>query len=161
MRCDRCIENNEAHTVTPGMMTRTVMMPGPGYWNEQNQWVESKDPNTTSVDYTCSKGHRWSITSGGYLDEPRTTILKDATPPSTEINLPSVWGVSDPNVTKLDGIEPNASGLMSHADMARLNDLPLGTSGQVRGVLEDGTVGWIDPPEVVHSCPHCCPTGWE
>ena len=161
MRCDRCIENNEAHTVTPGFTTRTLMMPRPGYWNEQNQWVESKDPNTTSVDYTCSKGHRWSITSGGYLDEPRTTILTDATPPSTEINLPSVWSASDASVTKLDDIEPNASGLLSRVDMAMLNDLRPGTSGQVHGILADGTLGWIDPPEVVHSCPHCCPTGWE
>ena len=123
------------------------MMPRPGYWNEQNQWVESKDPNTTSVDYTCSKGHRWSITSGGYLDEPRTTILKDATPPSTEINLPSVWSVSDADITKLDGIESNCE--------------ERGKSGQYRGVKADGTVGWIDPPKVVHSCPHCCPPGGE
>ena len=98
MRCDRCIENNEAHTVTPGIMTRTLMETLPGFWNEQNQWVEPADPNTTSVNYICSKGHRWSITSGGYLDEPRTTILKDARPPITEI-------------------DPSASGPLSRVDM--------------------------------------------
>jgi hypothetical protein len=62
MKCPVCIETGERSTVhTNGYGLRTLMGFSPGYYDEDGQWVRNRDPNTTTQDYACSRGHTFSI----------------------------------------------------------------------------------------------------
>lgn len=30
-----------------------------GYWDEEDHWVDERDPNIITVTYGCSYGHEW------------------------------------------------------------------------------------------------------
>lgn len=58
MRCPFCVEEGERSIVNvPGYSTRTLMM-GHSFYDEDGR-LHSHDPNVSSADYSCSRGHRW------------------------------------------------------------------------------------------------------
>ena len=64
MRCPVCVGANTKHTVNvqPGGV-RTLML-GHSFYDEDNRY-HNHDPNTTTSDWSCSWGHRWSVRRQG------------------------------------------------------------------------------------------------
>ena len=60
MKCPECQKENKKSTVRLGMCTTTLMYADPGYYDEDGNWVDIPNPNTTFQEYTCSNGHTWT-----------------------------------------------------------------------------------------------------
>lgn len=59
--CTKCEELKQMYTVTMPMSgVSTLLAYSPGYWDEQGNYVATKNPNTTTYTYTCSNGHTFS-----------------------------------------------------------------------------------------------------
>ena len=60
--CEKCEkEGNKYSVIEPQYGTTTLMCISPGYWDEDGNYHEPHDPNTTSYVYTCSNGHSFSV----------------------------------------------------------------------------------------------------
>ena len=59
MRCTKCQQLGSRHRVFGAGTTTTLMNVSPGYWDENNNWVQPEDPNITTCQYMCSNGHSW------------------------------------------------------------------------------------------------------
>lgn len=69
MKCPECVKEGARSTMTPGgFSTTTCMAFSPGHFDEDGKWVAHRDPNITTTGYTCSRGHRWMVQSGGFHD---------------------------------------------------------------------------------------------
>lgn len=60
MRCPECVSVGVRSTVTPGLMTTTLMW-SPPFYDEDGQYHDH-DPNKRVSHFTCSNGHAWSET---------------------------------------------------------------------------------------------------
>ena len=65
MRCPVCVEKNMESTLHPGASFSTCMAGSSGYYDATGEWVPGFDPNITSTDYRCSRGHRFVERSQG------------------------------------------------------------------------------------------------
>jgi len=62
--CEKCVEAKQKYSVTEPMSGMTTLMcPAPGRWDEEGNYHEGFDPNTTTYTYTCSNGHSWDETT--------------------------------------------------------------------------------------------------
>ena len=59
MRCKDCLEEDMLHRVYKTGGHRTLMPVQPGYWDEDDSWVDPVDPNKNISHYNCSNGHTW------------------------------------------------------------------------------------------------------
>ena len=57
-RCPFCVKLGQRSTVERGWTTRTLLATYE-YWDEQGRH-EYVDNNTTTTNYTCSRGHHWT-----------------------------------------------------------------------------------------------------
>ena len=57
MMCPICVDQGTRSRVTPGDRFTTLMGHSP-YYDEDGQY-HIHDPNTVTVEYGCSHGHRW------------------------------------------------------------------------------------------------------
>lgn len=75
MICKQCRDEGKLSKVFPGCGTRTLMN-CPTFYDEQGKFHDH-DSNTTTMDYSCSNGHRWTERS-----QPEWTCCtqKEATP---------------------------------------------------------------------------------
>jgi len=60
MKCPKCQEEGKKSTVTLGKCTVTCMYCSPGYYDEDGNWKDLPDRNTTFQEYRCSNGHEWT-----------------------------------------------------------------------------------------------------
>lgn len=61
MRCHYCEDAGKKHRVYKSpFQTTTLMNITPGYWDENNDWVPSNNPNISATEYNCSNGHCWT-----------------------------------------------------------------------------------------------------
>lgn len=58
--CKECEKKKKKYSVYTGMSSTTLIAIPQPYWNEDGQYVSPRDPNTTTQEYSCSNGHRWS-----------------------------------------------------------------------------------------------------
>lgn len=65
MKCPECVDLEDRSTVTPGMAITTCMYAPPGYFDEDGEWIKGEDPNITTTNYHCSKGHVWAVATRG------------------------------------------------------------------------------------------------
>ena len=63
MKCPECVKEGKKSKVFIGTSTRTLMYWQPHY--DEDGVLHSNDPNKTTTDYSCSNGHKWSVTTGG------------------------------------------------------------------------------------------------
>lgn len=62
--CEQCVKEGKKYSVSePQFGITTSMMPSPAYWDEEGNYHESYNPNTTTYEYQCSNGHRWQKVS--------------------------------------------------------------------------------------------------
>ncbi len=55
-RCSVCVAEGQTSTVEVGLCTRTLLGGSSGYDKDGKPFYD--DPNWTTCDYTCSRGHR-------------------------------------------------------------------------------------------------------
>lgn len=58
MKCPECVKENKKSFVNVGMSMTTAMYAAP-FYDEEGKY-HHHDPNTTSTEYSCSNGHRWT-----------------------------------------------------------------------------------------------------
>ena len=58
--CPECLKEDEKSCVFIGITTRTAMAPPNPYYDEEGVFRIPKNPNTTTINYSCSRGHTWS-----------------------------------------------------------------------------------------------------
>ena len=58
MKCPECVKNNQKSTMSVGASMTTLMYSAP-FYDEEGRY-HSHNPNTTTTEYSCSNGHRWS-----------------------------------------------------------------------------------------------------
>lgn len=88
MRCPVCILREQESTLHPGMPTTTCMGVSPGYYDARGDWVRSYDPNITTTEYRCSRGHTFVERSRmGQVFETNITNSDDAGEKKTVITL--------------------------------------------------------------------------
>lgn len=63
MKCPVCIEKELKSNVYPGVGSCTAMYCQP-YYDEDGKY-HHHDRNTSTYSYSCSQGHRWSVSSKG------------------------------------------------------------------------------------------------
>lgn len=60
-KCEKCIAEGKKYTVyVPMCGTTTLLAYIPAYWDEDGNYIQNKNPNTTTYTYTCSNGHTFS-----------------------------------------------------------------------------------------------------
>ena len=118
MRCDDCVSDGAKHTVSEGMSGRTLMSVPSGHWDEDDNWIQPRDPNFITTRYSCSNGHRWQISKGGYLDEPRVLKLPPQEPPkvvkNAEIGLESGATIAIDKDGEPTWVSPNPESTEGH-----------------------------------------------
>jgi len=63
MICPVCKKKGLSCIVSVHGGSQTLIYSEP-YYDEEENW-HYHDPNTTTSNYSCSNGHRWSVTVGG------------------------------------------------------------------------------------------------
>lgn len=63
MKCPVCIEKGLKSSVYPGGGSCTAMYCAP-YYDKDGKY-HNHDMNTSTFGYSCSRGHRWSVSSNG------------------------------------------------------------------------------------------------
>jgi hypothetical protein len=63
MRCPVCEPEKVKHTVQQGFSRSTLLGGSAPYYDEDDK-VHNHDPNTSSVTYECSNGHKWTVKAG-------------------------------------------------------------------------------------------------
>ena len=58
MKCPECVKEGERSCVYPGMST-TTCMGGQRYYDEDGR-LHVHDPNVTTSEFSCSRGHKWT-----------------------------------------------------------------------------------------------------
>ena len=58
MKCPQCVIENEKSCVYPGYSTKTLMATH-CYYDEDGKFIYY-DPNITTTEYKCSRGHEWT-----------------------------------------------------------------------------------------------------
>lgn len=58
MQCPECQKEGKKSKVYQGMSTTTLLGWIP-YWDEEGKY-HNDNPNTTTTEYSCSNGHRWT-----------------------------------------------------------------------------------------------------
>ena len=61
MKCPVCVEKGLKSCVYEGG-TQTTLMCGQSYYDEDGNY-HYNDPNTLTTSYSCSNGHRWSVST--------------------------------------------------------------------------------------------------
>ena len=59
MKCPKCIEEGKRSVVTQGLSSTTLMYI-PIQYDEDGKRMQSSIQNTSTTEYSCSNGHRWS-----------------------------------------------------------------------------------------------------
>ncbi len=59
MKCPICEKNKMKSCVYVGTTTSTLLYTPPYYDEEGN--LHPNDPNTYTTNYSCSKGHKWTV----------------------------------------------------------------------------------------------------
>ena len=62
MKCAECVTLGQRSTVTVGATTTTAMAVS-AYYDEDGHY-HYNDPNITTTEYHCSRGHRWHEQTG-------------------------------------------------------------------------------------------------
>ena len=62
MKCLQCTSDGHRSTVEVGMSVVTTM--GVHAYYDEDGHYHYDDPNTATTEYTCSRGHRWTETTG-------------------------------------------------------------------------------------------------
>lgn len=81
MKCPECVKEGEKSRVYPGVST-TTSMSGERYYDEEGR-LHVHDPNTTTADYTCSRGHKWTTTERHgtcWCETVKDAVFTDAEP---------------------------------------------------------------------------------
>ena len=61
--CKQCEKQGQKYSVTDSTYGVTTCAGiTPGYWDEEGKYHKPVDPNTTTYEYSCSNGHRWTET---------------------------------------------------------------------------------------------------
>lgn len=60
MRCPECEKEGEKSTVIDPMGGATTLMAVHAFWDEEDRH-HHHDPNATTTSYSCSRGHKWSV----------------------------------------------------------------------------------------------------
>lgn len=59
--CEQCEKEGKKYTVQQPMYGMTTLLAyTPGYWDEEGNYIQNNNPNTTTYNYECSNGHSWS-----------------------------------------------------------------------------------------------------
>lgn len=65
--CKECQSQGLKYRVNEPMYSVTTCMSyNTGYWDEDGNYVQNKDPNTKTYTYECSNGHYWTQTTGEF-----------------------------------------------------------------------------------------------
>ena len=65
-KCPICLEHGKKSTVTPGGGITTSLYYGDGYYDEEGRYHSPETCNTTSYQYTCSRGHLFFLDEASY-----------------------------------------------------------------------------------------------
>ncbi|KKR00149.1 MAG: hypothetical protein UT24_C0016G0038 [Candidatus Woesebacteria bacterium GW2011_GWB1_39_12] len=57
MKCPECQKKGDKSEIYIGMSTRTLL--GWQQYYDKDGILHDKDPNHTTTEYECSKGHKW------------------------------------------------------------------------------------------------------
>ena len=57
-KCPECVKLGQKSSISIGLQATTLMGWSEGYDEDGNYYRH--DPNITSIEYQCSKGHRWT-----------------------------------------------------------------------------------------------------
>ena len=61
MRCPECVTSKQSHSVLENGRESTLMSSPAGYWDDNDKWIQPRDPNITTIRYQCSRGHAWTV----------------------------------------------------------------------------------------------------
>jgi len=61
MKCLQCVEKGERSSISIGANTTTLMGHTPYY--DEDGVFHNHNPNRSTVVYSCSKGHSWTVSS--------------------------------------------------------------------------------------------------
>lgn len=57
--CPECQKNGQKSRIMIGLSRTTKLMIPRPYYDEEGNYVCSKNPNTRITEYSCSNGHKW------------------------------------------------------------------------------------------------------
>ena len=63
MKCPQCVKERKKSKVYPGMGTSTLLFCPPFY--DEGGKHHDHDRNTTTIEYACSRGHKWVESTSG------------------------------------------------------------------------------------------------